>query len=99
METIIEKYKEENGKVNEINSDIIRINYSINNIPKNCDKLILFGKKFVENNKFLCSIIINEKEQELCEFISFKLINDYINKNDNIIIFTRYFKMGYKKCI
>ena len=55
METIIEKYKEENGKVNEINSDIIRINYNINNIPKNCDKLLLMKK----NKNYANLLVLN----------------------------------------
>jgi len=41
----------------------ITIIYKIN---KN-NKIRLFGKKFVENNKENCKIIINNIEQDLCE--------------------------------
>ena len=44
----------------------------------------LFGKKFVENNKDICKIIINGKENELVEFYSLKnkkLENNIIEGN------------------
>ena len=44
--------------------DKISIKYLIGNTIR----IKLFGKKFVENNKGLCRLKINEKEIELCEF-------------------------------
>jgi len=44
--------------------DIISIKYLLGNTRR----IKLFGKKFVENNKGLCRLKINEKEIELCEF-------------------------------
>ena len=44
--------------------DKISIKYYLGNSRR----IKLFGKKFVENNKGLCRLKINEKEIELCEF-------------------------------
>ena len=69
---IIEFNKKENG-INEIkNSNInldaneLTIIYKINNSDK---RIKLFGKKFIENNKKNCKIIIDNKEQEIIEYI------------------------------
>ena len=44
--------------------DKLEIEYYLNNKEI---KIKLFGKKFVENNKNNCSLIINEQRKELCE--------------------------------
>ena len=70
MEQIINYYinKDIIDDIN-INNNEIRIRYNITNIQSHKDKLLLFGKKFVENNKSFCSINIFGKEQELQDFI------------------------------
>ena len=52
--------------------NFIDIIYKINN-PK--EKLKLLGEKFVENNKNVCEMIINDYEYELCSFIDIKKYN------------------------
>ena len=32
-------------------------------------KYKIYGEKFVENNKNICEIIIDDKEKELCSFL------------------------------
>ena len=41
------------------------------NIDKSKEKIRLFGRNFVKNNKDKCKIIINEEEKELCEFYEY----------------------------
>ena len=60
------KNKEE---LNEINKDEIAIQYKIENIV-NSKNIRIFGDKFVENNKEICKIILNENEIELCSHLN-----------------------------
>ena len=69
-----------NENINEINEDYIIINYKLN--MKN-EKLRIFGKYFVRNNKNKCKIIYENKEYNLCEYLND--INNEYNNNDNII--------------
>ena len=71
-------YKEEIKKLN-IDNDKILILYKV---EKGVDyqKIKLFGKKFVENNKDICKLIIKSKEYKLNEYIIIKNI-----KNTNLI--------------
>ena len=60
--------------------DISKINiiYNINKENKeNKEYIKIFGHKFVENNKNICEMIIDNKEYEICEKYNIK---DY-NKN------------------
>ena len=59
--------------------DKITIKYLLGN-PR---RIKLFGKKFVENNKGLCKLKINEKEMELCEFYELEKKED-IKKIDKL---------------
>ena len=75
IETLIDKLKEVNF-INKNNLDEVTIIYDLNYRYRITDKLNLFGKEFTENNKNLCSIIIDGKEQELCQYYDLKDIND-----------------------
>ena len=52
--------------------DEITIEYKFNNIN---DKIKIFGKNFVENNKNNCKIILNGKEIDLCIHLNKKDLN------------------------
>ena len=52
---------------NEMNKNEIDLVY---NIPNNEKKIKIFGSKFVDNNKYLCKIIHNNKEYDLSEYFS-----------------------------
>ena len=58
--------------------DEIKIKYKITEE----ENIRIFGDEFVNNNKHLCKIIINGKEEELCPFYNTKNIN---LKNDKIL--------------
>ena len=45
---------------------------TIKYLTKNNPTIRIFGSEFVKNNKNLCSMIINNKEQDLKETITFK---------------------------
>ena len=55
--------------------DKISIKYKLGNSRR----IKLFGIKFVENNKGLCKLKINEKEIELCELYELEE-KEYLNK-------------------
>ena len=58
-----ENIKEENNEI------IIRYN-----IKENENKIKIFGKDFIKNNKNICKIIYEDKEYELQEYFEFKNI-------------------------
>ena len=58
----------------------ISIIYKINNNDK---KIKLFGKEFIENNRNNCKIIIDNKEQEIIQYID---INEKMEKKDKLEI-------------
>ena len=60
-----------------VNSNEITIIYKI---PKDKNRIKLFGKIFIKNNKNNCKIIINSKVQEIIEFID---INEKMKKKIN----------------
>ena len=65
---------------NNINEIKIKIVYDIN---KN-DRIKIFGKKFVEKNKNICKMYINEQEYDICENVNF---NKYgVNNSDKSLI-------------
>ena len=74
-EEVKENKNEEEEKVNEIT-----IIYKIK------DKIKLFGKEFVQNNKNNCKIVIDNKEHELVEYIDKKDIDENINKKKKLTI-------------
>ena len=47
-------------------------------IIKNKNKIKIFGKEFITNNKDNCKMIIENKEQEIIEYLNF-------NENDKIL--------------
>jgi len=51
----------------------INIIYQIN--KKNKEDINIFGKKFVENNKNICRMIIDNKEYEICQKYNIKGYN------------------------
>ena len=53
----------------------INITYKINNE----EKIKIFGRKFIENNKDKCKIIYDNKEYELVEELEIK--NNILNQN------------------
>ena len=68
--------------------DKLTISYSISNEKKiklknnkKNDRIKIFGKEFVQNNKQNCNIIINKKKYKLCEYIMYDKFG--INKNDD----------------
>ena len=76
-------YELSNNKNNNSNnySDEIKIKYKISEE----ENIRIFGDEFVNNNKNLCKIIINGKEEELCPFYNTKNINLKKDKNDKIL--------------
>ena len=68
---IIKEFNEMNKSIKE-NLNEITIIYNINFWD---DRIILFGRQFVENNKEKCKIIIDNKEQEINEYY-------FINENE-----------------
>ena len=81
---IIEFNKIEN-KINEIKNEIFSEEIS-NEITVICDikginRIKLFGRKFIENNKNNCKIILDNKEQEIIEYID---INEEMKKKRQI---------------
>lgn len=62
--------------IKEIDDNLLTIKYKI----ENSKEIKIFGKLFVKNNKNNCSIIIEDKEYNLCEnlnqfFLSLQLTN------------------------
>ena len=49
--------------IKEIDDNLLTIKYKI----ENSKEIKIFGKLFVKNNKNNCSIIIEDKEYNLCE--------------------------------
>ena len=70
----MEKSENENNFINKEKLNEITIIYKI----KNKFAIRLFGKKFVENNINNCKIIIDNKEQKICEYYKISKTN---NKN------------------
>ena len=68
---------EENKELNNTDIDEIIIKYNIYNI-KDSEHIKIFGNDFVENNKNICKISINENEFELSTYID---INNIQIKN------------------
>ena len=65
-----------NKKINETKeSDTLTIIYRINGE----DKIKLFDKEFIDNNK-QCKIIIDDKEQEICDYLDITKLNYSPNK-------------------
>lgn len=75
------KQNNENSQLNPSQKNdldnLISIKYLINN-KKN---IKIFGANFIENNKNLCKIIINNEEKELCEYIDIQNIINLENPN------------------
>ena len=71
---MMNKYDNIKNNLNNIyeknNNKILTIIYKINNYQNN-SKIKLFGEIFVNNNKFNCNLIINNKKNELCEYYYF----------------------------
>ena len=64
-------------KISNLNE--MNIKYLIN---ENDERINLFGKEFVDNNKENCILTFNNKDYKLCDYIKF---DEYkINKNDGI---------------
>ena len=92
MEILKKKTKRNNNRLNINNTNEMIIIYKINDednedsennqYEDNQDEdkytIKLFGKKFIENNKNNCKIIIGNKEQDLIEYLK-------INKNEKIL--------------
>ena len=55
-------------------------------INPNTTYIKLFGKKFVENNKNKCKLLINDKIQDIIEYINITDNNNPIKFEDNILI-------------
>ena len=78
-----------NTKINKIENKIKDINKNLNEltiiykIDKNDKRIKLFGEKFIENNKNNCKIIIDNKEEEIIEYIN---INEEMKKRDKLEI-------------
>ena len=64
-------------KIKELNEIIIRYNI------KNMMSIRLFGKKFIKNNKKNCRMVLENKEQEIFEFL---YINDTLKEKENEIL-------------
>ena len=82
IKTEIKKsYKEDKFINNNISSSLYKVNQMniIYNIPKNTNKIKLFGSSFVKNNKNNCYLLIDEEFNELCE--SFELNSKQKNQN------------------
>ena len=76
IKNIISEFNRKNNNNSIINKFETKVNeitilYKINKGDK---RIKIFGRKFIENNKDKCKIIINNKEQEICEYLD-------INKN------------------
>ena len=54
---------------------IINIIYNINEKDKKYDYINIFGSQFVENNKNICKMIIDNKEYEISEKYNIKSYN------------------------
>ena len=93
MELLKKKTKRNNNRLNNTNEMIIiyKINDEDNedsednqyedsedNQDEDKYEIKLFGEKFIENNKNNCKIIIDNKEQDLIEYLK-------INKNEKIL--------------
>ena len=82
IKTEIKKsYKEDKFINNNISSSLYKVNQMniIYNIPKNTNKIKLFGSSFVKNNKNNCYLLMDEEFNELCE--SFELNSKQKNQN------------------
>ena len=78
---ITNKITNSNRKLNtNLNINEITIIYKIN---KNEKKIQLFSREFIDNNKNNCKIIIDNKEQEIIEYID---INEEMEKKDKLEI-------------
>ena len=77
MENDFKEKKAFNSSFKEFNESKLNEITIIYNI-KNKFAIRLFGKKFVQNNFYNCKIIINNKEQNICEYYK---INKNIDKN------------------
>ena len=55
-------------------------------INPNITHIKLFGNKFVENNKNKCKILINNKIQDIIEYININDIIDLKKYDDNILL-------------
>ena len=67
---LLKKTKTNNNRLNINNTNEMIIIYKINdkdNQDEDKYEIKLFGKKFIENNKNNCKIIIDNKEQDLIE--------------------------------
>ena len=62
-------------KLNKLNE--LTIVYNI----KNKKRINLFGNKFIQNNKENCKIIIDNKEQDIMEYLN---INENIKKKEEL---------------
>ena len=68
----IQKEFDEIKKILKFNKELRKGTGCIIKYISNSSNIRLFGRRFVENNKDICKIIINEKEQDLCEFYEFE---------------------------
>ena len=75
---LIEKFYQNKG-INLNHTDEILLKYKI---KINNNKIRIFGNKFVDNNKGICKISINGKQQDLCEFYEIK---NFESDGDNIL--------------
>ena len=78
---LLKKTKRNNNGLNINNTNEMIIIYKINgkdNQDEDKYEIKLFGEKFIENNKNNCKIIIDNKEQDLIEYLK-------INKNEKIL--------------
>ena len=75
MELLNKKAEGNNNIVNINNKNEMIIIYKI---KQDKYEIKLFGKKFIENNKNNCKIIIDNKDQDLIEYLK-------INKNERIL--------------
>ena len=71
------KKKTKRNKDNDINNNNIN-EMIIEYIIKKENKIKLFGKQFIKNNKKNCKIIIDNKEQDIIEYLN-------VNKNEKIL--------------
>ena len=78
---LFKRTKRNNNRLNINNTNEMIIIYKINgkdNQDEDKYEIKLFGEKFIENNKNNCKIIIDNKEQDLIEYLK-------INKNEKIL--------------
>ena len=71
------KKKTKRNKDNDIDNNKIN-EMTIEYIIKKENKIKLFGKKFITNNKNNCKIIIDNKEEDIIEYLK-------VNKNEKIL--------------